>query len=46
MLLHCTRVAHIIAVRRVLVRGDSTGIVDGPGIVAGFGFGCWGSVST
>lgn len=37
---HCTCVTHVIAIRCVLVCGDSTGIIDRSGIVAGFRFGC------
>lgn len=46
MFIHGTCVTHVIAIRCVLVHGDSTGIIDGSRVVAGFGFGCWCSVST
>lgn len=46
MFIQRTCVAHIIAIRCVLVRGDSTGVSDGSRILAGFRFGCWSSVST
>lgn len=46
MWIHCTCVTHVIAERRALVRGDTTGIADSSGIMTDFGFGRWCSVST
>lgn len=46
MSIYYTCVTHIIAIRRVLIGGDSTGIIDGSWIMTDFRFGCWCSVST
>lgn len=46
MFIHCTCVTHVIAIRCVVVHGDTTGVVDSSGVLTGFGFGCWCSVGT
>lgn len=42
----CTCVAHVIAEWCVMVDGESTCIIEGFGVMAGFGLGGWCSVCT